>query len=99
MDSVPPSALRSSAEVRRMLCISRRMLPAREMISSPAAVVRVSARPSRSNSWNPSSSSSKLQLPAHAGLRGVQLACGGRDVEPVLVNRHEVAQLLELHVS
>ena len=49
MDSVPPSALRSSADVRRMFCISRKMLLAREMISSPAAVVRVSARPSRSN--------------------------------------------------
>ena len=50
MDSVPPSAFLSSAEVRRMFCISRKMLPAREMISSPAAVVRVSALPSRSNS-------------------------------------------------
>ena len=40
-----------------MFCISRRMLAAREMISSPASVVRVSARPSRSNSWKPSSSS------------------------------------------
>jgi len=35
---------------RRIFCISRKMLLAREMISSPAAVVRVSARPSRSNS-------------------------------------------------
>jgi hypothetical protein len=41
-------------------CISRKMLAAREMISSPAAVVRVSARPSRSNNWKPSSSSSNL---------------------------------------
>jgi hypothetical protein len=27
----------------------------------------------------------------------VQLACGSRDIEPVLVDRHEVAQLLEVH--
>ena len=40
----------------------------------------------------------QLQLAADAGLRGVQLPGGGRDVEAVLVDRHEVAQLLELHV-
>ena len=41
----------------------------------------------------------QLELPADAGLRGVQLPCRGRDVEPVLVDRNEIAQLLKLHVS
>jgi hypothetical protein len=63
-----------------MFCISRKMLPAREMMSSPAAVVRVSEFFLQ-----------ELELPAHTGLRGMQLARGGRDVESVLVNRHEIA--------
>ena len=41
----------------------------------------------------------QLELPADAGLRGMQLPRGGRDVESVFVYRHEVAQLLEFHCS
>ena len=39
----------------------------------------------------------QLELPADAGLRGVQLPGGGRDVEAILVDRHEIAQLLQFH--
>ena len=39
----------------------------------------------------------QLQLPADTRLRGVQLPGGGRDVEAILVDRHEVAQLLQFH--
>jgi hypothetical protein len=39
-----------------------------------------------------------FELPADAGLRSVQLARRGRDVEAILVNRHEIAQLLEFHM-
>ena len=39
----------------------------------------------------------QLELPADAGLRGMQLPRGRRDVETAFVYRHEIAQLLEFH--
>ena len=39
----------------------------------------------------------QFQLPADAGLRGVQLPGGGSDIETILVDCYEVAQLLKLH--
>jgi hypothetical protein len=38
-----------------------------------------------------------LELLAHAGLRGMQRACGLGDVEIVFCDRHEIAQLDEFH--
>ena len=39
----------------------------------------------------------QFELAADAGLRCVQLARGSRDVEAILVNCHEIAQLLKFH--
>ena len=39
----------------------------------------------------------QLELAAHTRLRGVQLPRRRRDVQPILVNRDQIAQLLELH--
>jgi len=39
----------------------------------------------------------QFELAAHARLRGVQLPCGCRDVQPVFMDGHEIAQLLEFH--
>src|ERR1700722_14668602 len=41
----------------------------------------------------------QLELAADAGLRGMQLACGGGYVQAVLVDRNEIPQLLELHAA
>jgi len=39
----------------------------------------------------------QLELAAHARLRSMQLPRGGGNVQAILVDRHEIAQLLELH--
>ena len=72
------------------------MLLAREMISSPAAVVRVSARFALEH-LNTEVLFQQLQLAADAGLRGMQLACRSGDVQAIFVDRDKVAQLLEFH--
>jgi hypothetical protein len=38
-----------------------------------------------------------FQLPADPRLRGVQLLGGGRDVETILVDRDQIAELLKFH--
>ena len=99
IDSVPPSALRNSAEVRRMFCISRKMLLAREMISSPAGGDAGQRAALAFEQLKSEFLLEQLQLPADPRLRGVQLPGGGRDVQAVFVDRHEISQLLEFHVA
>jgi hypothetical protein len=40
-----------------------------------------------------------FQLPADAGLRGVQLPRGCGDVQTVFMHRHEIAKLLQFHAD
>ena len=41
----------------------------------------------------------QLDLLAHALLRGVELLSGGRDVEVVLDDRRQIAQLMQFHLA
>ncbi len=90
-------ALRNSAEVRRMFCISRNMLLAREMIS----LTRGGGARERSSfaleQLEPEFLLEQLELAADAGLRSMQLPGGGSDVQAVFMNGDQVAQLLKFH--
>ena len=80
-----------------MFCTSRRMRTARSITCCPAGVTRERLRPSRTKIWKPSSSSSSLICFETPGLGGVQLLGGRGDVEAVLGDGGEVAELVQLH--
>jgi hypothetical protein len=93
MDNVPPSAFLSSADV---LHFTQDAAGARDDLLARGRGAREGPALALEQ-LEAELLLQQLELAAHSGLGGMQLAGGRRDVEAVLVHGDEIAQLLELH--